>query len=102
MDRREHRRARLRLLVRLRWTTPFAQKIELAESIDASRDGLLVSTKEPHSPGVRLWVTFPHDPSRSDGQPEVPARVVRCGEVLEALRSRNARETAPTENDREL
>lgn len=102
MDRREHRRARLRLPVRLRWTTPFAQKIELAESMDASRDGLLVSTKESHAPGVTLWVTFPHNPSLSDGQPEVPARVVRCSEVLEVLRSRNARENDLTEDAREL
>src|SRR5580765_6529238 len=42
MDTREHRRVRMRLPVRLRWTTPFAQKIEFGESIDVSRGGLLV------------------------------------------------------------
>ena len=92
MDSRDHRRVRMRLPVRLRWTTPFTQKIELAETIDVSRGGLLVSTKEPHASGVPLWVTFPYDASLGDGQPEMLARIVRCGEVLEVIRATNARE----------
>jgi hypothetical protein len=89
MDTREYRRVRMRLPVRLRWTTPFAQKIELVETIDVSRGGLLVSTKEPHTSGVSLWVTFPYDSSLGDGQPELLARIVRCGEVLEVVRAAN-------------
>jgi hypothetical protein len=92
MDSREQRRVRMRLPVRLRWTTPFGQKIELGETIDVSRRGLLVSTKEPHDSGVALWVTFPYDSSLGDGQPEMSARIVRCGEVLEVIRAANARE----------
>jgi hypothetical protein len=95
MDTREHRRVRMRLPARLRWTTPFAQKIELVETIDVSRGGLLVSTKEPHTSGVPLWVTFPYDSSLGDGQPEMLARIVRCGEVLEVLRAANARDKMP-------
>lgn len=98
MDSREHRRVRMRLPVRLRWTTPFAQKIELAETIDVSRAGLLVSTKEPHTSGVPLWVTFPYDASLGDGQPEMLARIVRCGEVLGAIRATNARDKVQSEN----
>jgi hypothetical protein len=97
MDSREHRRVRMRLPVRLRWTTPFAQKIELGETIDVSRGGLLVSTKEPHTSGVPLWVTFPYDISPGDGQPEMLARIVRCGEVLE-VRSTNARGKVQSES----
>ena len=97
MDSREHRRVRMRLPVRMRWTTPFGQKIELGETIDVSRSGLLVSTKEFHTPGVTLWVTFPYDASLSDGQPEILARVARCNEVLEAVRSTNARQIVQTE-----
>jgi hypothetical protein len=98
MESREHRRVRMRLPVRLRWTTPFGQKIELGETIDVSRSGLLVSTKEPHTSGVRLWVTFPYDSSPGDGQPEMSARIVRCGEVLEVIRAANAREKVQTES----
>ena len=92
MDSRQHRRVRMRLPARLRWTTPFGQKIELANTTDVSRGGLLVSTKERHAPGVTVWVTFPHDASLSDGQPEIAARVVRCDEALEVIRATNARE----------
>src|SRR5258708_39426312 len=96
MDNRQHRRVRMRLPVRLRWTAPFGQKIELAETIDVSRSGLLVSMKEAHSCGTSVWVTFPYDASLDDGQPEVSAKVVRCGEVLEVNRATNAREKTNT------
>src|SRR5215831_9764127 len=92
MASREHHRARIRLPARLRWTTPFGQKIELCETIDVSRGGLLLSSKESHSAGVPLWVTFPYDVSVPDGQPEVLARVVRCGDLPARTRSTEARE----------
>jgi PilZ domain len=96
MDSRQRRRVRMRLPVRLRWTTPFGQKIELVETIDVSRSGLLVSTKEPHSPGMTAWATFPYDASLSDGQPEIPARVVRCDERNEVMHAANAGEKIET------
>ena len=77
MDRREHHRAQLSLPVRLRWSTPFGQKIELCKTSDISRGGLLVPCSEKHALGVPLWVTFPFDPSLRDGQPEMLAQVVR-------------------------
>ena len=77
MPSREHHRVRLRLPVRLRWITPFGQRSEICESVNISRGGLLVSCKEPHSPGLALWTTFPYDALMPDGQPEVPARVLR-------------------------
>jgi len=91
MESRQHRRVSMHLPVRLRWTAPFGQKIELGETIDVSRGGLLVSTKESHSPGVTVWVTFPYDASLFDGQPEILARVARCGEMPEVLGPTSAR-----------
>jgi hypothetical protein len=78
---RAYRRVRMRLPARLRWTSPFGQKIELAETMDVSRGGLLLSSRELHAPGVPFWVTFPYDASLREGQPEVLARVVRCAEL---------------------
>jgi hypothetical protein len=101
MDSRQRRRVRMRLPVRLRWTTPFGQKIELVDTIDVSRSGLLVSTKEPHAPGMTAWATFPYDASLSDGQPEIPARVVRCGDASEVTRAGNAREKSQTPREPE-
>ena len=77
MDRREHHRAQLRLPVRIRWNTPFAQKTEVCRTLDISRGGLLVPCHEAHAPGVGLWVTFPYDTSLGNGQPEMLAKVVR-------------------------
>ncbi|HYL85856.1 MAG TPA: hypothetical protein VE263_16635 [Candidatus Angelobacter sp.] len=88
----------MRLPARLRWSMPFGQKIELCESLDVSRGGLRLSTKEPHDAGVPLWVTFPHDVTALDGQPEVLAHVVRCGEILETIRAENLRENLQTES----
>ena len=82
---RAYRRVRMRLPARLRWTSPFGQKIELVETKDVSRGGLLLSSGESHAPGVSLWVTFPYDASLREGQPEVPARVVRCGALSAGL-----------------
>ena len=98
MASREHHRVQLRLPVRLRWTAPLGQKIELAETIDVSRGGLLVSTKERHAPGVPVWVTFPYDSSLGDGQPEIPARVVRSVEVFAVTRAANARDNVLSES----
>jgi PilZ domain len=81
MDRREHRRAQLRLPVRIRWNTPLGQKTEVCKTLDISRGGLLVPCQETHAPGVPLWVTFPYDTSLDDGQPEMLAKVVRVGPV---------------------
>ncbi len=87
----------MHLPVRLRWTAPFSQKIELGETIDVSRSGLLVSSKAPHTAGVPLSVTFPYDASLSGDQPEILARVVRCLEVLDVIRAANARAGPQTE-----
>jgi hypothetical protein len=46
--------------------------------LNVSRGGLLVSCQESHAPDVGLWITFPYDASIPEGQPEVPARVLRC------------------------
>jgi hypothetical protein len=98
MDSREHRRVRMRLPARLRWTTPFGQKTELCETINVSRGGLLISAREPHSAGLPLWVTFPYDSSLSDGQPETLAWVVRCGEMLADFRAENVQGNTQLKN----
>jgi hypothetical protein len=84
MDRREHHRVQLRLPARLRWTTPFGQKTEVCETLNASRQGILVPCQEPHAAGVSLWVAFPYDAALPYGQPEMLARVVRSADASEA------------------
>jgi hypothetical protein len=78
LQRRQYRRVRLRLPVRLRWVAPLGQQFEQAETLNASRGGLLLTCHEHHGVGMPLWITFPYDPTLPEGQPEVPARVMRC------------------------
>ena len=87
MKRREHQRVRLRLPVRLRWSTPLGQKIEVGQTRNASRGGLLLVCQEQHGIGFPLWVTFPYDASAPDLQSEILARVVRREEVEEGGKS---------------
>jgi PilZ domain len=78
MQRREHHRVRLRLPARIRWATPLGQQTESCVTLDVSRGGLLLRCKNPHLENARVWITFPFDASDQNGQPEIPARVVRC------------------------
>ncbi len=76
-DLRRHPRAPLSLPVRLRWLTPLGQLVELTETLDLSRGGLLASCRQPCPPHALLWVTFPYDPAADPAPQETPARVAR-------------------------
>jgi PilZ domain len=78
MHSREHHRVRLRLPARIRWATPLGQQTESCVTLDVSRGGLLLRSRHPHMENAPVWVTFPFDASDRNGQPEIPARVVRC------------------------
>ncbi len=87
---RRHPRVQLNLSVRLRWLSPLGQLIEVTETLDVGRGGLLVHRREPCRAGALVWVAFPFDPSLPLTQPETPARVVRvtttpAGDNLVAL-----------------
>ncbi len=75
-DQRRATRAQLNLPVRIRWQGPLGQSIELAETLDVSRSGLLFYRTQPRPVAARLWVVYPYARD-SPTQPETPARVVR-------------------------
>jgi PilZ domain len=77
VDMRKSPRARLRLPARIRWLGPLGMRLEITETIDVSRDGLLIRRSEPCNPLARLWVAYPFNPSAATIQPETPARVAR-------------------------
>ena len=75
---RKHPRAQVRLLARIRSRGPFGMRLETTETIDVSREGLLVHRREECDPSTRVWVAFPFDASAPPAtQLEVPARIVR-------------------------
>src|SRR3989442_1099465 len=78
MERREHYRVRLRLPARIRWRTPFEQRIEVRETLDVSPGGLRFLSTREYEPGARLILWFNpgvSSPWRSRG--EFRAVVVR-------------------------
>ncbi|MGH9713799.1 MAG: PilZ domain-containing protein [Candidatus Acidiferrales bacterium] len=76
---RRHPRAQLQLPVRIRWRGPIGMRLEVTQTIDVSREGLLVNRAEACELRAQVWVAFPFDSSVSmTGQPETPARVVRA------------------------
>lgn len=74
---RKSPRARLQLPVRIRWMGPLGMRLEITETIDASREGLLIRRAEPCNPWARLWVAYPFDLTAASVQPETPARIAR-------------------------
>ncbi len=78
---RRHPRAQLRLPARIRWQGPLGMRLEVTETIDVSREGLLLRCAEPCETMIRVWVTFPFDAKVvGAAQPEMPARIVRTEE----------------------
>lgn len=76
IERRKHPRAPLRLPARIRWQGPLGMRVEMTETVDASREGVLVHRDEACEPRMRVWIVFPYD--RNGGvQPETPGRIVR-------------------------
>jgi len=76
-ERRSHPRAPLKLPARIRWQGPFGMRLEVTETIDVSRDGVLVRQKEPCGLGNRVWIVFPFERAAGSVQPETPARIAR-------------------------
>ncbi len=76
-DLRKSSRVPLTLPIRLRWQGALGQSIEITQTLDSSRSGLLFFRSEALPVNARLWVTFPYAADSREAQPETPARVVR-------------------------
>lgn len=78
VDLRKSPRARLRLPARIRWLGPLGMRLEITQTIDVSRDGLLIRRSQPCDPQTRVWIAYPFDLSATATiQPETPARIAR-------------------------
>lgn len=74
---RKSTRVPLTLPIRLRWQGALGQIIEVTETLDSSRGGLLFFRTVALPVNTRLWVTFPYSAESTEAQPETAARVVR-------------------------
>jgi hypothetical protein len=107
VEMRKHPRAQLKLPARIRWHGPIGMRLESAQTVDVSREGMLFRRNEPCDRLARVWVAFPFDPAQGAAtQPETPARIVRVepdaeGGYWVALRFESTVRTHAVPADRE-
>jgi hypothetical protein len=107
IEKRKHPRAQLQLPARLRWQGPLGMRVEITDTIDVARLGVLVHRTAPCEPAARVWVVFPYDPTAGGAtQPETPARIVRVekqdgGGFRAALHLEPSRRASPCPKDQE-
>jgi hypothetical protein len=79
VEQRKHPRAHLRLPARIRWQGPLGMRLEVTETINVSREGVLLHRDDDSLALMsRVWIAFPFEPySDAGAQPETPARIVR-------------------------
>jgi PilZ domain len=77
IEQRRHSRVQLHLAVRLRWLGPLGTRLEICQTSNVARTGLLFYRPEECVEGARVWVTFPFDFAAPEPQQEIAARVVR-------------------------
>jgi len=70
-------RVRLDLAVRIRQIGPPRDLVEIARTLDVSRNGLLFLTRQPYNLHSTVWVTMPYNPSAPVLEAEFPGTVVR-------------------------
>ena len=83
----------LELPVRLRWRGPHGMQLELARTVDVSREGLLLQfmrcrerCRDECPVGSRLWVTYPYERAMSPTSlAETAARVARVEPLGEGV-----------------
>lgn len=76
-DQRARSRVRLDIPVRIRQIGPPRDLVEIARTLDVSRNGLLFCTRQPYNPHSTVWVTMPYNASAAVPEAEFPATVVR-------------------------
>jgi PilZ domain len=107
IEQRKHPRAQLQLPARIRWQGPLGMRVEITETVDVARQGVLVHLNAPTAAPARVWVVFPYDPvAGSSTQPETPARIVRLkqeegGTYQVALHLEPAQRGSPRAMDQE-
>ena len=68
---------RTELAIRVRQTGPPRESVEVATTLDVSRNGVLFRTRQPYEMHSTVWVIVPYDPKAMGGEVEFPATVVR-------------------------
>jgi len=76
-EQRTRSRVRVALPVRVRQIGPPRDLVDLTETLDVSRNGIMFSTRQPYDLHSTVWVIMPYHPEAVIPEPEFPATVVR-------------------------
>ncbi len=76
-EQRVRARIRMELPVRIRQVGPPHDSVEITNSLDVSRNGVLFRTRQPYTTNSTVWVTMPYHPEGGRNNLEFPASVVR-------------------------
>lgn len=76
-DLRSRTRIRLELTARIRQIAPPRNLVEVARTLDVSRNGILFRTRSPYDANSTVWITMPYTEGATHSDPEFPASVIR-------------------------
>lgn len=95
-EQRTRSRVRLSLPVRIRQIGPPRAAVDVTQTVDVSRNGILFRTRLPYQLDTTVWLTMPYQVSAGAHDLEFPATVVRIARMADgsgeiALRFHSAR-----------
>lgn len=76
-DLRYRARVHMDLPVRIRQIAPPRNQIEVTRTLDVSRNGILIRTREPYDMHSTVWITMHYRSDAVAPEPEFPGTVVR-------------------------
>ena len=76
-DQRFRQRVRMDMPVRIRQMPPPREYMEIKNTLDVSRNGILFRTRERYELNSIIWVTMPYTAGSHQKDPEFPGTVVR-------------------------
>jgi len=89
-------RVRFDMSVRVRQIGPPRDSIEIAKTLDVSRNGVLFRTRQPYQMHSTVWLILPFNPKAPIQEPEFPGTIVRIDQMEDGtaeigIRFHNAR-----------
>lgn len=76
-DNRTRPRVRFDMSVRVRQIGPPRDSIEIARTLDVSRNGVMFRTRQPYQLNSTVWLVLPFNPKLPIQEPEFPGTIAR-------------------------
>lgn len=100
-ENRARSRVHFDMAVRVRQIGPPRDSIEIARTLDVSRNGVLFRTRQPYQMYSTVWLILPFNPKAPIQEPEFPGTIVRVdrmddGTAEIGIRFHSARADRPT------